>query len=381
MSHNYTNNNDIELVKNGPVFVEKILSMINSANKCIFFHMYIFDYDQSSKQIIEALINKSKEKVDIYLLIDGFGSKGFPTEIIEKLKNNFINFNFFSPVSFFSLNQIGRRLHQKVILIDAEMALIGGTNISQEFIQPEKLDPWLDYACIIKGEEIARLQRKMKRLYFKTFPQKKSSIEMLLKLPIKRSSNKVKLKVIENDYTRLKREVQKSYHQSIKQAQDSIYITATYFLPGRKLLQLLKKAAKRGVEVNLIFGDYSDLPSYNSGSMSLFSWYLKNNINIYKWNKAIIHGKLALIDKKIVNIGSYNHNLISQYANLEMNVEINNQEFGKLVNEEIKQITSQSEKVDLKKYESIGLINKGLNYIAYLFSSVFDLIQLLLIKK
>lgn len=381
LKDNYSLNNEISLVKNGKELINNIIQMIEAAKRSIFFHMYIFNYDKSSEEIIKKLIIKSQEGVDVYLLIDGFGSLQFPQNVIEEMTKNYINFAFFSPVKVYSLNKIGRRLHQKVILIDSSEALIGGTNISQEFISPHNQSPWLDYACIIKGEEIAKLQKKIKRIYYKSFPLKKSSIHMLLSQPPSGSTGKVQLRVIENDYTRFKREIQKAYHRSIKNAKESIYITATYFLPGRKLLKLLKQAAARGVRVHLIFGDYSDIPSYNYGSMSHFSWYLKNKIKIYKWNQTVIHGKLALIDEQIVNIGSYNHNLISQYANLEMNVEAIDKEFAQLVKKEIDKIISESEEIDLEKYRLTGAKDRAVNFIAYLFSSILDLLQLLLIKK
>tara|TARA_B100001971_G_scaffold215185_1_gene259357 strand:- start:26165 stop:27313 length:1149 start_codon:yes stop_codon:yes gene_type:complete len=376
-----TVNNKVELIKNGIPFIDKVKELITSAKKCIFFHMYIFTYDQSSTEIIELLIQKANEGVDIYFMLDGFGSRDFPQEIIKKLEDNNIHFSFFSPVRFESLNRIGRRLHQKVILIDGQYALVGGTNISKDFIKPNENDPWLDYASIVQGDAIKHIQRKIRRLYLKNYPELKSSIRMLLKLPVSSVAKYAEVKVIENDYTRLKREIQKTYHREIKEAKKSIYITATYFLPGRKLLKLLKKAAARGVEVNLIFGDYSDIPAYNYGSMYFFGWYLKNNINIYKWNKTVIHGKLALIDDSIVNIGSYNHNLISQYANLEMNLEVKDDEFVKSVKKEINQILIESEKVDLSAYEVRSISGKFKNWLFYLFSSAIDFTQILFITR
>ena len=163
LKDNYSLNNEISLVKNGKELINNIIQMIEAAKRSIFFHMYIFNYDKSSEEIIKKLIIKSQEGVDVYLLIDGFGSLQFPQNVIEEMTKNYINFAFFSPVKVYSLNKIGRRLHQKVILIDSSEALIGGTNISQEFISPHNQSPWLDYACIIKGEEIAKLQKKIKR--------------------------------------------------------------------------------------------------------------------------------------------------------------------------------------------------------------------------
>jgi cardiolipin synthase len=380
MSLVYTYNNQVSLIKNGEDFYQEVISLIQSAKKCIFLHMYIFTYDEDTKPLIELLKDKANEGVDIYLILDGFGSKSFDTQIISELRQVGVNFSFFSPVTAKKLGSIGRRLHQKVILIDSEKALIGGTNISQEYINPLNDSPWLDYACVISGEAIATIQEKIKRIYLHCFPHKAASIEMLLNLDVK-LHGKTKVMVVENDYTRLKREVQWSYHKLIRNAKKRVVITATYFHPGRKFLKVLRQARKRGVEIELIFGSRSDIPSYSRGARFLFGWYLRYGIKIFIWNKSIIHGKLALIDDTKVNLGSYNHNIISQYANLEMNAVIDDQAFASIVANEIDEIKSHCHEVTPEEFKKVSFFTKVGYYFYYIFSTFFDSVQTLLITR
>lgn len=380
MGIRYHLQNKIEFVVNGDQFYQTIIELIKSAHKCIFIHMYIFTYDEDTKPIINLLKTKAESGIDVYIILDGFGSMSFDKNIINEMKSSGINFAFFSPVSAKKIGNIGRRLHQKVILIDSEKALVGGTNISQEFIRPLNDEPWLDYACVFSGDAILSIQKKIKRLYLNSFPEKEPSIEMLLNLPVAPHGH-THLAVVENDYTRLKREVQFSYHKVIKEAQQSIIITATYFHPGRKLLKFLRQAKKRGVNVELIFGSRSDIPSYSRGARFLFGWYLRYGFRIFIWDKSIVHGKLALIDNKIVSIGSYNHNIISQYANLEMNIVVNDENFAREVDLEISKIKSSCHEVTLNEFKNISIFKKAVYSFYYVFASFFDSIQTFLIMK
>ena len=59
-----------------------------------------------------------------------------------------------------------------------------------------------------------------------------------------------------------------------------------------------------------------------------------------------MHGKIALFDSKISSIGSYNHNYISRYGNIELNLEINNEDFNNSVKNELDSIIHFSKKMD-----------------------------------
>lgn len=148
-----------------------------------------------------------------------------------------------------------------------------------------------------------------------------------------------------NDWTRNKKQIFKSYLSAISKAETEIYLLATYFIPGKKLLNALKKAKKRNINIHLIFGSKSDHPVTRIIENYFYNWYLSNGIKIYEYDKSIIHGKLAMIDNHWITIGSYNHNFISRYANLEINYEILDKSFGKIIKEEFENIINNSTEI------------------------------------
>ncbi len=326
-----------KLVKNGPNFIDLSIKLIEEAKFYIFLHTYIFTYDDITKPVIDSLINASKKGVKVYLIFDGFGSLGFPESIIKKLRTQGAQFSYFKPL--FKVQNFGRRLHEKVMLIDTDKVLVGGINYSQEFNHPLKGIPWLDYAVLIEGVESYKVYNKIYPLYKKHFKLNRISHSPLV-------SKENQIKVLHNDWAKHKQEIYKSFIRQIKQSHNEIIILATYFIPGKKLLKELRKASKRGVKIKLIFGKFSDHRLVTLSSQYLYEWYLKQNIEIYEWDKSIVHGKIALFDSQISSIGSYNHNYISRYGNVELNLEIYNQTFNQDVKKELDYILQSSILID-----------------------------------
>ncbi len=334
--------NKVNLIRNGQQFIDANLELISQAKNFIFLHTYIFEEDQITNKILEELKYAAKRDVHVFIIFDAFGSQDFRDKKIEELNRNKIYFSFFTP--FLSFQNYNRRLHQKVLIIDNLHCLLGGINYAKKFNLPENNYPWLDYACIVSGEEVYNTFLKVLPLYKKSFPSHKKLFNSF-RAPQVDLTNVSMVKTNLNDWTRNKKQIFKSYLSAISKAETEIYLLATYFIPGKKLLNALKKAKKRNINIHLIFGSKSDHPVTRIIENYFYNWYLSNGIKIYEYDKSIIHGKLAMIDNHWITIGSYNHNFISRYANLEINYEILDKSFGKIIKEEFENIINNSTEI------------------------------------
>ena len=306
----------IELVYSGNDYFLRLEELINESKKELHIQTYIFDTDSTGLRIVEALKKAANRDVKIYLLLDGFGSNSFSSNIVKELRYYGVNVRFFSPL--FSLNSfyIGRRLHQKVVVSDGKKVLIGGINIADKYHTSSFETPWLDYAIEIESKVARPVQQICRNFYFKKRKVRKSKIEATIfdKEPIA-------VRILQNDWLNRKNEVQKEYVRSISNAQKEIVIVGSYFFPGRKIAWALKKASKRNVPITLIVSGISDLPFLRSASLYLYSLLLKYNIEIYEWNKSVLHGKAAVIDRKWTTIGSFNMNNLSSFRSIALIIE------------------------------------------------------------
>src|SRR5690606_8504611 len=160
--------------------------------------------------------------------------------------------DFFERFFSFKFDNFGRRLHQKVLIVDNIYSIVGGINLGKRFWNPEIGLPWIDYALLIEGEEVSRITRLVQKIYTLYFPKIKKDFKHLKKLPSLKVEGMVKLATYQNDWMRFKNDITKNYLKGIKKAQSQIVFVASYFLPGKNFLKELAKKASEGIKVELI---------------------------------------------------------------------------------------------------------------------------------
>jgi cardiolipin synthase len=212
------------------------------------------------------------------------------------------------------------RLHHKVLLIDGEIAIIGGMNVADRYHGTSSMKEWLDFAILVKGPECAHVLFILKRLWNKAFLSKKDKSREVIHNPQYYAD--VKLKVLQNNWYRNKIEILKSYRSAIKHSHERMIMFASYFLPGRNERKLLRNASSRGVDIKIVLAAESDAPVFRRATNFLYDFILRNNIKIYEYLPSNMHAKVATVDGRWCTIGSYNLNHLSDYGSVEMNVDI-----------------------------------------------------------
>jgi cardiolipin synthase A/B len=319
--HDYTNGHSVELLQSGEPFFAANIEAINQASHYIHFQSYIVDEDETGLYIIDALVRAAERGVRIYLLLDAFGTKYLSGELIEKIENSGILFRFFSPVFITKGFQLSLRLHHKVLLVDGELAIIGGMNFADRYHGTPRKRKWLDFAVIVKGPECIHINSILRKLWNKTFISKGERSNEIVHTA-KTYEDNIALRIIENNWYRNKIEILRSYRSAFKHAHDHMIIFASYFLPGRLERKFLRLASFRGVDIKIVFAAESDAPMFKRATGFLYDYILRNNIKIYEYLPSNLHAKVATVDGKWCTIGSYNLNHISDYGSIEMNVDI-----------------------------------------------------------
>ena len=313
---------EIILVHSGKDYFSRLEQMINQAERVIHIQTYIFEYDETGHEIIKALKRAAARNVSVYILLDSFGSREFPSVVAKELESIGIKLRFFSP--FLSLNTfyIGRRLHQKIVAVDGETLLIGGINVASKYEGSNVEKAWLDYAVMITSGMAKQVDKICFDLYFK----RNTSVFRRKKTIIKNPTN-TEVRILQNDWLNRKNEIFRAYIHAIRNAKKDIIIVGSYFFPSRKLSKALKLASEKNVKVKLILSGKSDIPLLKNATLYFYGKYLKNNIEIFEWDKSILHGKAAVVDGEWSTIGSFNLNNLSSYASIEMNLGIHSQQF------------------------------------------------------
>ena len=348
ISSAYTYSNQIQLIKGGRDFFRILKSRIDEAEKSIYFQFYIFDEDETGRSVANDLIAAAKRNVNVYILLDRYASKNLSSAFIQELKDAGIHFRWFTSFVKNRKFYIGRRLHHKVVVIDSSKSFVCGLNISNRYNDTSENAAWLDWAAYTEGAASLKLEQVCKRRIKDYSPAKVNDAIKTKDL------DQCAIKICVNDWLLRKSEITNSYLKIIRGATNSIQIMSPYFLPGHQFRRALKRAAQRGVNVQLILSGNSDIPFAKYAERYMYEWLLKNKIQVYEYQPNVLHGKIITCDGEWTTVGSYNVNNLSAYASIELNLEIKNQNFASHVEGRLKDIIQndcQQITIQLYKYE------------------------------
>ena len=319
----YCENNKVKLIRGGKDYFELLLSLIRQATETIHLQTYIYTEDETGLLVADALKAAAKRNVQVYLLADGYASQNLSKKFIESLQQAGVHFRFFEPLLKSRYYYFGRRMHQKIFVADGRCALTGGLNIANRYNDMPGMPSWLDFAMFVEGE----VARQLCILCWKTwngFPVKMALTPCDEKQSLFDFTNQESsiVRMRRNDWVRRKNEISTTYFEMLRHAQSHITIICSYFLPGKIIRRLLKKAAKRGVKIKVIIAGPSDVMVAKYAERWMYDWLLRNKIELYEYQPTVLHAKLAVCDSEWFTIGSYNINNISAYASIELNLDV-----------------------------------------------------------
>lgn len=320
MKKEFLSGHEVTLVHSGTDFFDLLVKWIDQSISSIYFQTYIFADDITGNLIAAALKRAALRGVDINLLVDGVGSYALSSEFIDGLISAGIDFRFFSKLPWHGITQAGRRLHHKVVVFDQQAVLIGGINVANKYNDIND-KAWFDFAVLVKGPVVKLaegvcIQINSRRFY--KLPKEKVQ---------KGIEGGVKVRIMQNDWFRRKNEISAAYKTTLKDAKEEIIFVASYFIPSPRLLKILLTAAKKGRTIKIILSGKSDVALMRAAMYYLYRKLLINNARIFEYKASVLHAKVCIIDRKIVSVGSFNMNHLSEFLSVELNVDILDEAF------------------------------------------------------
>jgi cardiolipin synthase len=319
----YVANDAARLVRAGREYFQLLQQLIREARHTIHLQTYIFEEDETGKEVVQELLDAAARGVKIYIIIDGYASQNFSDELIERLRSAGIYFHFFAAY-FKSKNfYFGRRMHHKVFVADGKRSLVGGINIGNHYNDTAENVAWLDWAAYVEGPLGLLLQQICERRV------RNQTFTRIVLPPAPDLSTRIFVRPRINDWVRRKREVSLSYVEMLREAKSHITMVSSYFIPGNILKRYIADAARRGVKIRIIQTGISDVSIAKYAERYMYNWFLRNGVELYEYQPKVLHAKLATYDGKWVTVGSYNLNNISAYASVELNLDILDTDFAK----------------------------------------------------
>jgi len=302
--------NLLEVIERGDARLKAIMELIAGATKTLHVLMYMFNADEAGDMVRNALDAAARRGVDVKLLIDGFGS-GASHPFLEVLKRSGGDYCVFNPT-------YGRRYlvrnHQKIIVADGRVAIIGGANIDETYLTDSGPEHWRDLWLRIEGSEAAIASRYCDSL-FRWSKRKHSSLRSLRRMVTEYTEWQGPLQWKFSGPLSLRNSWWRSIGRDIRRGRKLEMIFA-YFAPPGAMLRRIGKLGRRG-HARIILAAKSDNTATIAAARYTYRRLLKSNVEIFEYRPAKLHTKLVIIDD-IVHIGSSNFDYRSFYLNMEV---------------------------------------------------------------
>ncbi len=315
----FTLNNHAEVLINGEEKFPRLLEALKSAKSHIHIEYYIFSDDDIGRQVLEILIEKAKEGVEVKFIVDGVGSLHLKRKFLNQMKESGIEVHRFMPVLFPKLTStINYRNHRKIVVVDGIFGFTGGINLDDRYLNNGKHSLyWRDTHLYLEGEAVKSLQflfllnwqfvckvdLKADKKYFPTIASKGNK-----NIQINASGPDWELSSIMD-----------SFFLAINAAQHSLKIATPYFIPNESILNAILTVSKSGVAVELMLPYESDSWITQAASESFLSELLKNGIRVFLYKKGFLHAKTLVVDDYFSSIGTAN----MDYRSFDLNHEVN----------------------------------------------------------
>lgn len=346
----FTGGNSVHLLwKNGELF-KAIFDSIAGAERFVCLEFYIFRNDETGIELSELLKKKAAEGVRIYMLYDHFGSFGTPRKFWTELKQNGINVRASHPFKWTAPLHYVHRDHKKLILIDGEKAFTGGLNIANEYrgyYFKRHKEAWRDTGILLEGLIAWTLLSEFKKSWLLWGGK---PIESCNVSRVTRNGNGLPVLPIFASSSRGRRKLRRLLYYSINHARKSIFLTSAYFVPSRRMIDMLSEAVKRGAIVKLLLPLKSDVLAADYAGRASFTELLKAGVQIYTYKGRILHAKTAVFDGCWSIIGSANLDFQSLRWNDEGNVGILDKNFGQQMINVFEEDIKNSARIELEEW-------------------------------
>ena len=320
---------------NGYQKFDDMFEAIRQARHHVHLEYFNFRNDSIASCLFDILKLKVKEGVKVRALFDGFGNDSNNRPLKKKhlvaLREAGVEIYEFDPIRFPWVNHVFTRDHRKIVVIDGAVAFTGGMNVADYYLNgTEQVGEWRDMHCRIEGSAVDELQRIFLRIWKKVTKEDIGGSEYFsqratmdnLKSDTTATAGKKLIGIINREPHVSPDIIRSFYLGAIDAAKDSIKLVNPYLTLNRKLKKALKNAVKRGVKVEIMISQHSDIPLtpdcvfYNAHKL------MKKGADIWVYQPGFHHTKIIMVDGKFCTVGSANLNARSLRWDYEENAVI-----------------------------------------------------------
>ena len=335
--------NSLKLYAYGRDLFDAMLEAIDAAQESIYLETYIWKDDAVGQEFQEHLARKAEEGVAVYVIFDSFGNLVVPRAFKS---------SFHPAIHVLEYRAIRRPWqvldprryaldHRKLLIVDGITSFIGGYNLGALYATQ-----WRDTHLSLRGPAAAALARAFIGFWNRFGPAHEQIT------PRYHHQFDALITISHNEAMRMSFPIRDMYIAAIDEAEQSILLTTAYFVPDHMLLDALKGAVKRGVDVRVLLPWNSNHVVANWITHSYFTECLQGGIRIFGYQYTMLHAKTCTIDGAWSTVGTCNLDRLSLVGNYEINVAIYSEAFARQMSALFAEDTAEKFELTMEQWKS-----------------------------
>ncbi len=346
--------NHIEPLVNGDTAYPAMLEAIRNARYTVSLETYIFDRDEAGQAFAKELGAAVRRGVEVRVLIDAAGTRYSWPSILHTLHREKVKCGLFHPsFGWLRLMSMNLRTHRKILVADGQLGFTGGLNIrSGHWLAHHPKRPVQDIHFRLRGPVVSHLQEAFADDWLFATGEGLRGEQWF---PTPETFGPILARGIrdgpDEDFEKLRWAIL----GALGMARYSIRILTPYFLPDTALISALNLAAMRGVRVDIILPESTNIPFVQWASRSLWWQVLTHGCRLWLSPPPFDHSKLMLVDGCWVLLGSANWDARSLRLNFEYNVECYNADLARQLEEIIRKKRDAAREVTLEEIDARSL--------------------------
>jgi len=318
--------NRVEIALDGDGTYPRLWEDLRSAERSITVQVYYGGLGRMARELDQILRDRAAAGVRVRVLYDAFGASSIPSGELNAMRAAGVLVEPFRPIGLSALHLAQHRSHVRGIVIDGRIAWTGGFGIDDKWFGDGHTNgSWRETNVRFEGPAVRQLQAAFTAAWSEA-----TGILVTGRPTLRPLEDGARLAgLLYTAPTMGSTAAERFLALSIAGARKTLYITNSYFVPGRNFVDMLAAAAGRGVDVRILTaGPLTDVKMVRSAGRAWYDTLLTAGVRIYEWQPTALHAKTFVVDGEWLTIGSMNFDNRSLALNDEATLMVLDQTIG-----------------------------------------------------
>ena len=338
------------VLHNGDETFPAMLGSIERARVRISFETYIYSEGQVADRFTRALVAAARRGVHVQIVLDAVGASDSERGDLQSLRDAGAQIGIFNPVRHTTLEEINYRTHRKILVVDGEVAYVGGIGLSDHWLgnagSPEE---WRDTQFELRGPAVDNIEAGFHENWIETG----GVVEPMVAPKAGAPAGDARSIAIWSSSEAGSNALKLVYLLAIGAARRTIDIQSPYFISDESSMWSLLEARKRGVRIRLLSeGDITDAKPVKFAGRAQYEQLLQHGLEIYEYQPTMMHVKAMVVDGAVSIIGSANFDNRSLELNDELNVVVASATLAAQLTGDFERDMRRSMKIDINEWRS-----------------------------